>query len=166
MCDLADDCGDNSDESLQLCEARSSSQSSEDETYFRDTFEEENESFFHNANNQETNWVRGSGDQLLKARSPAFDHTLFSDHGKFYFSHRPNSPTLECVNKKNFCYSFEQKSFLMTQLTKYRSCFSMVFLREMADFQSCFFVKLQYGSSNPRKITKNSLIKEFIHSTI
>ena len=78
---MADDCGDNSDESLQLCEARSSSQSSEDETYFRDTFEEENESFFHNANNQETNWVRGSGDQLLKARSPAFDHTLFSDHG-------------------------------------------------------------------------------------
>ena len=81
---MADDCGDNSDESLQLCEARRSI-SSEDETYFRDTFEEENESFFHNANNQETNWVRGSGDQLLKARSPAFDHTLFSDHGKVLF---------------------------------------------------------------------------------
>ena len=77
--------------------------------------------------------------------------------------------------KKIFCYSFQQKSFLMTQLTaasefglslEIPKLFSMVFLREMADFQSCFFVKLQYGSSNPRKITKNSLIKEFIHSTI
>ena len=103
---MADDCGDNSDESLQLCEARSISSSSEDETYFRDTFEEESESFFHNANNQETNWVRGSGDQLLKARSPAFDHTLFSDHGKVlfflilkYFLHEIGRPMFQIHGK-------------------------------------------------------------------
>ena len=77
---MSDDCGDQSDEALALCESRNHR---EDETYFQDTFEETDEKFFHNDPNQPSNWIRGSGDQLLKARSPAFDHSYFSDKGHY-----------------------------------------------------------------------------------
>ena len=81
LCDLSDDCGDNSDEGLALCEGRNQD---DDETYFRDTFEEESDKFFSNdPNNQESNWILGSGDQLLKAKSPPFDHTLLTDKGHY-----------------------------------------------------------------------------------
>ena len=63
---------------MALCEARG-----EDETYFRETFEEEDEKFFHNDPNQKTNWVRGAGEERIKARSPSFDHTFFSDRGHY-----------------------------------------------------------------------------------
>ena len=63
---------------------------------FRDNFEEETDKFFTNdPNNQDTTWILGSGDELLKGKSPAFDHTLLTDKGLcFYFlflriSHRP-----------------------------------------------------------------------------
>ena len=63
-----------------MCEGRRDGE----ESYFRETFEEEEEKFFHNDPNQNSgNWVRGSGDQLLKARSPSFDHTHFSDRGHY-----------------------------------------------------------------------------------
>ena len=41
------------------------------------------EKFFHNDPNQPAQWIRGSGDQLFKARSPAFDHTTFTDKGHY-----------------------------------------------------------------------------------
>ena len=36
-----------------------------------------------NAPNQKTNWVRGAGEERIKARSPSFDHTFFSDRGHY-----------------------------------------------------------------------------------
>ena len=39
--------------------------------------------FFYNDPNQPAQWIRGSGDQLFKARSPAFDHTTFTDRGHY-----------------------------------------------------------------------------------
>ena len=79
---MSDDCGDRSDESLELCESRIGLGFA-DESYFQETFEEPIEKFFHNDPNQAGNWVRGSADQLLKARTPAFDHTTFTDKGHY-----------------------------------------------------------------------------------
>ena len=85
MCDLSDDCGDQSDEAEALCEGRNGE--GDDESYFQVTFEETEENFFHNDPNQASNWIRGAGkdipDQLLKARAPAFDHTHFTDQGHY-----------------------------------------------------------------------------------
>ena len=54
---------------------------------FRDNFEEDTDKFFTNdPNNQDTTWVLGSGDELLKGKSPAFDHTLLTDKGLRFFT--------------------------------------------------------------------------------
>lgn len=81
LCDLSDDCGDNSDEGIAVCEARTDG----DETYFMETFEEGPYNFFINdeAGNSGSTWLWGSGSELFKGRSPPFDHTLLTDKGHY-----------------------------------------------------------------------------------
>jgi len=86
LCDLSNDCGDNSDEATELCQS-----------YFYETFEDEGEKFFHNGPNQPVNWVRGSGDQLLKARAPNFDHTTFSNRGHYMMLEMKNGTTSDLI---------------------------------------------------------------------
>lgn len=78
LCDLADQCGDNSDEELEICA----------ET-IHDTFEHDFDPlgiFTHNEDHSDFMWNRGAGiDEGSLTTGPPFDHTTFGPSGHYLF---------------------------------------------------------------------------------
>lgn len=126
---MSDDCGDGSDEALALCEGR------EDEPYFRETFEEEVHLFFNNdPNNEGSSWLWGTGNELLKGRSPAFDHTLLNDRGHYM--------RLD-INGNKFASAELISQLLEPPLNPEDECrirFYYHFVKEESDFQDFRFI--------------------------
>ena len=77
MCDLSDDCGDQSDETLLECD-----------NYLRYNFEDDKQplGFFKPANpSAPFQWIRGNGSTSNRFTGPPFDHTKFSPDGHYLF---------------------------------------------------------------------------------
>ena len=76
LCDLTDQCGDNSDEEVEQCH-----------TTVKETFENDEEPlgvFTQNSDHADFEWSRGSGQGVIAA-GPPFDHTTFDDTGHYLF---------------------------------------------------------------------------------
>lgn len=77
LCDFADDCGDNSDEVLEVCK-----------DYMVTNFEDPELPFgFFKQDHPSADfqWSRGNGTTVNKQTGPPFDHTLFSPEGHYLF---------------------------------------------------------------------------------
>ena len=78
LCDLSDDCGDNSDEEAMECELTKP-----------DTFEDDSTPFglfTHNSEYHDFEWERGSGmTEGQYITGPPFDHTTFGQNGHYLF---------------------------------------------------------------------------------
>ncbi|XP_047484991.1 MAM and LDL-receptor class A domain-containing protein 1-like [Penaeus chinensis] len=74
LCDLTDDCGAGEDETNEVCEG-----------YHRITLEDDSLGWFSQSQEDDTDWLMGSGTTTPIILGPNYDHTLWSKKGHYLY---------------------------------------------------------------------------------